>query len=1068
MLCLLSPLGSLQAQQRFFYDDFEKWRDWVVTDEFEMDTCIGLGTTDPTAPYGGSRVLGVDLTGLGSNPGNYEPNLASRACMAVSPMIDCRNYSGVHLKFQRWLCVGGLAGDTARIEISNDGGGTWQAVWMNGSSVTQDVAWTAQDFNIASLADGHQILLRFSIGGTNASGQYGGWNIDNMELTGTFSCSSSISTAWNDPLESNMDNWYQDGLDDFNWTFASGSTPTPNTGPDAGFNGTSYIYTEANGNLWNTASVISPCLNLSGMADPAINFYYHMYCGFTSDGLGNLYLDIEPVAGSQQWITIWGKEGNHTAQWYKEVVDLSAFKGHSFRLRFRAVLSWSFYSDIALDNISFFDQGGVASPVALSSGGTCPGTATTLTLRQSDEAYNWSSTPGGSILGTGNSFNMPAANSNTTYYIQKPAVSGSSTLFTNYTASYSANGIMFDIVAKNSVNIDSLEIKTTAAAGVQVPLLLMIKNKTYVGSENNAEAWTLHYADTVSSPGPSTPMMLHIKGIQLNNQDTLAIYITGTNPSYNIYHSGYTADYADSNIMIGRSISKDYPFLGSNANRMFNGKIYYSPQSIASNTAAASGKTGFMIKLKTEKAVALEGIDMKLSTTSGSHMAYLYYKTGDHLSYETNANKWILWDSTAYTGIASGISRINFQHELQIPAGEIYSIYVCTPGVLSYSTSGSMNLSNNIIDFLSGTSSDYPFAAGYLTGRALNCRLHYRIINDLTGQVALHVAVPSIAVPAVDDSTICDLHSVSLVVPGAAGPYFWWDAATAGNQLGTGNTYTTPVLTNPGIYHYYVNRQDSQSSASLTTTVSGSLTKRGNMFNITAGATDVMIDSLAFLPATASRYTLQLYYREGGYSGHEQNPGDWHLYSNYFFPSLSASALKNLPMGGLLIPAGTTYGFYLTAQDKDLKCSNSSSPYSDSYITINTGTSNDYPFGTVTTGNAWNGKVYYHTGSTCFGNREDVVVTVLNCSGVSENALSANLSVYPNPNDGLLQISHPGIKGTLELSITDLNGRVIQSNTINCDQCETEQLDLRSLPSGIYILQLRGNEVNKQFKIALQ
>src|SRR5207248_11385529 len=80
-----------RGQGLAFADDFELDRGWTRTGEWERDRPRGLrfataASMDPNAAVSRSRVLGIDLTGLGLDPGNYEANVASET--AVSPAID--------------------------------------------------------------------------------------------------------------------------------------------------------------------------------------------------------------------------------------------------------------------------------------------------------------------------------------------------------------------------------------------------------------------------------------------------------------------------------------------------------------------------------------------------------------------------------------------------------------------------------------------------------------------------------------------------------------------------------------------------------------------------------------------------------------------------------------------------------------------------------------------------------------------------------------------------------------------------------------------------------------------
>ncbi len=169
-------------------DGFEELTGWVLNGEFQIDSPQGLGgeygNPDPTSAYGGSNVLGVDLTGLGASLGDYESDLGAHEYFAISPAIDCSEFVGVGLNFMKWLNVEQPAYDHAYISISNDNGTTWIEVWTNTSQVT-DNSWSVTYFDISEIADlSSAVRIRFSIGTTDGSWQYSGWNIDDLTVTG--------------------------------------------------------------------------------------------------------------------------------------------------------------------------------------------------------------------------------------------------------------------------------------------------------------------------------------------------------------------------------------------------------------------------------------------------------------------------------------------------------------------------------------------------------------------------------------------------------------------------------------------------------------------------------------------------------------------------------------------------------------------------------------------------------------------------------------------------------------------------------------------------------------------
>ena len=188
LIILITLFTTLIYAVVIWEDDFEELSGWVLNGEFEIDSPQGLGgehgNPDPTFAYEGINVLGVDLTGLGASLGDYETDLGSHEYFAVSPAIDCSEFVGVELTFMRWLNVEQPLYDHAYLDVSNDDGTTWIEVWTNTSQITED-SWSSIDFDISEIADlSSNVRIRYSIGTTDGSWQYSGWNIDNLVITG--------------------------------------------------------------------------------------------------------------------------------------------------------------------------------------------------------------------------------------------------------------------------------------------------------------------------------------------------------------------------------------------------------------------------------------------------------------------------------------------------------------------------------------------------------------------------------------------------------------------------------------------------------------------------------------------------------------------------------------------------------------------------------------------------------------------------------------------------------------------------------------------------------------------
>ena len=130
------------------------------------------GGPDPTSGYTGSNVFGYNLSG------DYENGLSETHLTTTA--IDCTGLTDVTLEFRRWLGVERSTYDHAYIRVSNNGT-SWTTIWQNPDSQIEDSSWTLQDFDISSVADGQStVYVRWTMGTTDGSWQFCGWNIDDV------------------------------------------------------------------------------------------------------------------------------------------------------------------------------------------------------------------------------------------------------------------------------------------------------------------------------------------------------------------------------------------------------------------------------------------------------------------------------------------------------------------------------------------------------------------------------------------------------------------------------------------------------------------------------------------------------------------------------------------------------------------------------------------------------------------------------------------------------------------------------------------------------------------------
>ncbi len=151
---------------------------WSVEGEWAFGQPTGEGSHnyDPTSGYTGDYVYGYNLEG------DYDNSIP--VYYLTSASIDFSNVLDGELRFWRWLGVESSTWDHADLAISTDGD-NWTTLWEHSGSSISDTSWSQQTFDISTVADGQAaVWFRWSMGPTDTSVTYPGWNIDDLEIWG--------------------------------------------------------------------------------------------------------------------------------------------------------------------------------------------------------------------------------------------------------------------------------------------------------------------------------------------------------------------------------------------------------------------------------------------------------------------------------------------------------------------------------------------------------------------------------------------------------------------------------------------------------------------------------------------------------------------------------------------------------------------------------------------------------------------------------------------------------------------------------------------------------------------
>ena len=178
----VEPYGAGCICCPIFSDDFESgntgWTSGGTRDDWELGDPNGK-SFDPSLAYSGSFVWGNDM-GQGWRDGQYRSRADN---YLISPAMDFSGYEAgyVTLSFYRWLSVQRGNRDQARIRINTGSG--WQTIWQNLSNEnTVDSRWMLQLLDLSQWVLGYSsVQIAFTLE-SNSSQQFGGWNIDDVQV----------------------------------------------------------------------------------------------------------------------------------------------------------------------------------------------------------------------------------------------------------------------------------------------------------------------------------------------------------------------------------------------------------------------------------------------------------------------------------------------------------------------------------------------------------------------------------------------------------------------------------------------------------------------------------------------------------------------------------------------------------------------------------------------------------------------------------------------------------------------------------------------------------------------
>lgn len=135
-------------------------------------TSFGVQWFDPPLVAGSTKFWGTDIKDTWD--GAYRGNVSS---YLESPNIDATQFSELHLRLRRWITL--APGDKATIELLHPSSG--QTFSYPPITDVNEVAWSSMHLPIPAAFNHSTFRIRFRLN-TDSGNNYGGWNLDDVEV----------------------------------------------------------------------------------------------------------------------------------------------------------------------------------------------------------------------------------------------------------------------------------------------------------------------------------------------------------------------------------------------------------------------------------------------------------------------------------------------------------------------------------------------------------------------------------------------------------------------------------------------------------------------------------------------------------------------------------------------------------------------------------------------------------------------------------------------------------------------------------------------------------------------
>ena len=113
---------------------------------------------------------------------------------------------------------------------------------------------------------------------------------------------------------------------------------------------------------------------------------------------------------------------------------------------------------------------------------------------------------------------------------------------------------------------------------------------------------------------------------------------------------------------------------------------------------------------------------------------------------------------------------------------------------------------------------------------------------------------------------------------------------------------------------------------------------------------------------------------------------------------------------------------------------------------------------------------YITSNGVCPNDTSNVIVTVeISCDYLDiQEMVFGDMTMYPNPTNGIVTITNPGSEEVFNYELTDVNGQVIATEIAAIKGAASTDVNLEQLESGLYFIKVYNSNAEKTFRVVKQ